>query len=169
MLVRILLFLLFTLLLVACGDEYNNRVDQADLPEPDREIIEGLTTEYLAEEVASSSFDHKVFCTDHSYGVFEDDEDLYHYVWSVCGEYNQDLEHLSGASLPVAIIFNRVDQDYRIVDHRIPRDGSYNQDDIKEIFPKEVAEQFRPDVERMTEELERQVEAYFESDKEEKS
>lgn len=65
------------------------------------------------------------------------------YVWVYCGEYAKrdgKLEMLSGTSLPAKINYPNELSFYDLskFTYEIPRDGTYNAEDIKRIFPEEV-------------------------------
>jgi len=65
------------------------------------------------------------------------------YVWAYCGEYiidNGELKNLSGSSGPVKINYPNELSFYRSDDfsHEAPRDGSYYDDDVREIFPENL-------------------------------
>lgn len=44
----------------------------------------------------------------------------------------------SGSSIPYKFVVELINDEFVITDSRIPRDGSYYADDIKNIFPKDV-------------------------------
>ncbi|MFA6394226.1 MAG: TspO/MBR family protein [Patescibacteria group bacterium] len=67
------------------------------------------------------------------------------YVWAYCAEYavvDGKLQTLSGTSLPIKINYPNELSYYDLskFSHEAPRDGSYNDDDIKRIFPKDAQE-----------------------------
>lgn len=71
----------------------------------------------------------------------EDPEGLFPaYVWARCGEftyYNEQVKEESGVSLPAKINYpNELSFfDLNRFNHEIPRDGSFNGEDIERIFP----------------------------------
>lgn len=67
------------------------------------------------------------------------------YVWVFCGEYAEikgKLTRLSGVSAPAVVNYpNELSYyDFKKFSHRVPRDGSFYSEDVKEMFPEEVQE-----------------------------
>lgn len=69
-------------------------------------------------------------------------EELYYiYAWVVDGTYyldNDSLKQDSGYSIPYKFVVEKINGEYIVTDSRIPRDGSYYLEDMKNIFPKSV-------------------------------
>jgi membrane-bound inhibitor of C-type lysozyme len=67
-----------------------------------------------------------------------------YYAWVRCGEFilnnDSELEELSGSSLPAKIEYPEKSSTYELdkFSHEIPRDGSYYDEDVIEIFPENV-------------------------------
>lgn len=76
-------------------------------------------------------------------------EKLYYvYSWVVDGRYyleNEEVKQESGSSVPYVFVVEKTDEEYVVIDSRIPRDGGYYAKDMKNMFPLSV----RNDMERM--------------------
>ena len=79
----------------------------------------------------------KVFLTE------ENDNSIYNvYAWVLQEKYyleNTEVKRLSASSLPYQFIVKKDNNNkYVVIDSRIPRDGSYYEDDMKNIFPSSI-------------------------------
>ena len=100
----------------------------------------------------------------------EKKETLYYvYAWVMEGKYyleDGELKQDSASSIPYKFIVEKVNDEYKVIDSRIPRDGSYYKDDLKNIFPRSVRTdidncQFDGTIEKLKMELEEQAKLYF--------
>lgn len=115
--------------------------------------------------------DEKTFASMRIYLLEEvkSDELYYIYAWVNEGKYyleNEELKQDSALSMPYKFIVEKINNEYTVTDSRIPRDGSYYANDMKNIFPSSV----RTDMEkvhtdgtskRLSLEVEEQAKLYF--------
>ena len=91
------------------------------------------------------------------------------YAWvleEIYYELNDEIVQNDGSSIPYKFIVELVNDEFVVTDSRIPRDGSYYEDDINNIFPKEVRRELAQVhengvVEKLKLEIQRKVELYF--------
>ena len=97
-------------------------------------------------------------------------EKLYYvYAWVVEGRYyleNEEVKQDSGSSIPYVFVVEKIDDTYVVTDSRIPRDGSYYEKDMKNMFPLSVRndmEEMQVDgsIEKMLLEVEEKANLYF--------
>lgn len=97
-------------------------------------------------------------------------EKLYYvYAWVVDGRYyldNEEIKQDSSSSIPYVFVVEKMDEEYVVTDSRIPRDGSYYANDMKNMFPLSVRsdmERLQVDgtIEKMILEVEEKAELYF--------
>jgi hypothetical protein len=103
-------------------------------------VEDGLIKNYLEENVGIATFGGKVFCAYEVLGEEKKGTTINEYLWVLCREYyleNDNLKEGSGISLPVALIIQEGESGYKVINHKIPRDGNYYGTDIREIFPEE--------------------------------
>ena len=79
---------------------------------------------------------------------------------------NDILKQDSGYSIPFKFKVIKNDSGYRVVDSRIPRDGSYYSGDMKKIFPRSVRNDMNNvhtdgTIDELIMEVEEQVKLYF--------
>mgnify|MGYP003296315945 CR=1 FL=1 len=100
----------------------------------------------------------------------EEAEKLYYvYAWVVEGRYylqDEEIKQDSSSSIPFVFVVEKIDEEYVVTDSRIPRDGSYYEKDMKNIFPLSVRydmEQMQLDgsIEKMILEVEEKASLYF--------
>lgn len=63
------------------------------------------------------------------------------YAWVLEGKYyleNGEIKQDSGSSIPHKFVVEKIDGVFKVIDYKIPRDGSYYVNDMKTIFPREV-------------------------------
>ena len=128
-------------------------------------LIEKLDNEPHHNPQEKSFTSMKVFLLDK-----EKKETLYYvYAWVMEGKYyleDGELKQDSASSIPYKFIVEKVNDEYKVIDSRIPRDGSYYKDDLKNIFPRSVRTdidncQFDGTIEKLKMELEEQAKLYF--------
>ncbi len=99
----------------------------------------------------------------------ERDEKFNIYAWVIDGKYyleNDELKQDSSSSIPYKFVVEKVNEEYVVTDSRIPRDGSYYSDDMKNIFPSSIRNDMEKvytdgTVERLGLEVEEQAKLYF--------
>lgn len=152
------------------GFDYAPAVDLHEM----RIEIEMAIKEYLVEKSDNEPKHHdgeKTFVSMRIYLLEEvkGDELYYIYAWVRDGKYyleNDELKQDSGSSIPHKFVVEKINNEFVVTDSRIPRDGSYYADDMKNIFPRSV----RKDMEnvhtdgtnqRLGLEVEEQAKLYF--------
>ena len=113
----------------------------------------------------------KTFVSMKVYLLEEEKKDSLYYVyaWVVEGKYyleNDILKQGSGYSIPFKFKVMKNESGYRVVDSRIPRDGSYYSNDMKNIFPRSVRNDMDKvhhdgTVDKLIIEVEEQAKLYF--------
>ena len=113
----------------------------------------------------------KTFVSMKVYLLEEEKKDSLYYVyaWVVEGKYyleNDILKQGSGYSIPFKFKVMKNESGYRVVDFRIPRDGSYYSNDMKNIFPRSVRNDMDKvhhdgTVDKLIIEVEEQAKLYF--------
>ncbi len=111
--------------------------------------IEQATAEYMENShfikdiVGVDALVNRTFCAYQVYGIEAKKRDIHQYLWVVCHEYdveNNQLFQKRGGSFPIALILNKNSQGYRIVNHKIPRQGKERTSDLTAIFPEFILE-----------------------------
>ena len=79
---------------------------------------------------------------------------------------NNEIKQDSGSSIPYKFVLEKKDDTYTIKDSRVPRDGSYYEDDMKNIFPMDVRSDMKQNevdgtIEQLQLDIQQQVELYF--------
>ena len=91
------------------------------------------------------------------------------YAWVLQEKYylkNNEIKQDSGSSIPYMFIVEKKDDKYSVKDSRVPRDGSYYEDDMKNIFPADVRNEMEQNeldgtIEQLKLEIQEQVKLYF--------
>jgi len=100
-------------------------------------LANAITT-YLDENLLLPNFGGKVFTAHEILGAKAEEI----YVWAYAQEFykqNNALEKGTGLSCPAVLTIDSQDgKEVKIVDHKLPRDGSFYSQDIKTMFPKKV-------------------------------
>jgi len=130
--------------------------------------------EYLVDKGDNELKHHdgeKTFVSMRVYLLEEEKRDslYYIYTWVRDGKYyleNDELKKDSGSSIPHKFKVEKINGEYQVTDSKIPRDGSYYIDDMKNIFPRSVRndmENVHSDgtIERLGIEVEEQAKLYF--------
>lgn len=130
--------------------------------------------EYLVEKGDSEPKHHdgeKTFVSMRVYLLEEEKRDSLYYVyaWVRDGKYyleNDELKKDSGSSIPHKFKVEKINGEYHVTDSRIPRDGCYYSDDMKNIFPRSVRNDMEDvhndgTIERLGIEVEEQAKLYF--------
>ena len=79
---------------------------------------------------------------------------------------NNEIKQDSGSSIPYKFVIEKKNDKYAVKDSRIARDGSYYEDDMKNIFPREVRNDIKQSeidgtIEKLKLDIQQQVELYF--------
>ena len=138
------------------------------------EEIELAITNYLIEKGDSSPKHHdneKTFVSMRIYLLEEKDKNKHYeiYAWVLEEKNyleNNEIKEDSSSSIPYKFVVKKVEDNFIVVDSRIPRDGSYYADDMKNIFPKSVRNDMKNvytdgTIERLSLSVEQQTRLYF--------
>ena len=100
-----------------------------------------------------------------------EEKETYYYVYAWVMEASYYLENNvilkdSASSIPYKFKVEKINNEYKVVDSRIPRDGTFYQEDMKNIFPKSVRDdmekcQIDGTIEKLEIEVEEQAKLYF--------
>lgn len=85
-----------------------------------------------------SSDSSMTFLSTYYFGDRFNDDKLEVYLWVIFEEYIDKagiLEKLSATSMPYVIIIDTTNDEYKIIDYKIPKDGNKYKTSIKEMFP----------------------------------
>ena len=66
---------------------------------------------------------------------------IYVYAWVLQEKYyleNNEIKEINSSSIPYKFMIRKVNDNYDVIDLRIPRDGSYYEEDMKNIFPSSI-------------------------------
>lgn len=138
------------------------------------EEIENVVKEYLVEK-GDNEFKHhdneKTFVSMNIYLCEEKEKLTYFniYAWVLEEKYyleNNSVKQDSSSFIPYKFVVEKIDEEYVVTDSRIPRDGSYYLDDMKNIFPRSVRndmDKVHTDgtIERLQLDIEQQIKLYF--------
>ncbi len=91
------------------------------------------------------------------------------YAWVLEETYyleNNEIKQDSGSSIPYKFVVEHINDEYKVTDSRIPRDGSYYVEDMKNIFPRSVRndmDEVHNDgtIEKLEMDIQKQVNLYF--------
>ena len=138
------------------------------------EKIELAITEYLVNrnDLESQKYnDEKWFVSFKTYLIEEkENKKTYNiYAWVLEKSFylkNDMITEDSGSSIPYLFVVERVNEDYKVKDSRIPRDGSLYSVDMKNIFPYSVRSDMDKvytdgTVEKLNLDIEQQTKLYF--------
>ena len=124
-----------------------------------------------AEKEAKDLINPKAFAALNVYMILEKENDKCWEVdtWVLCETYyklNGVIEQDSGYSIPHKFIVEKQNGEYFVVEARIPRDGSYYTEDIKNMFDWSVRNsidkvQYDGTIDKLSLEIQEQVELYF--------
>ena len=142
-----------------------------DLKEQKLEIA---IKDYLIEKVDNEyqeSENEKAFVSMKIYLIEEKEENsIYNiYAWVLQEKYyleNNEIKQNGSSSIPYKFIVGKIDNEFTVLDSRIPRDGSYYKDDMKNIFPSRVRNDMDKiyidgTIEELKLEIQQQLELYF--------
>ncbi len=136
--------------------------------------IEHAIIEYVIEKGDNEPTHHeneKTFASMRVYLLEEIEKDMHYniYAWVVSEKYyleNDEIKQDSGSSIPYKFVVEYIDGEFVVTDSRIPRDGSYYTDDMKNIFPSSVRNDMDEvytdgTIERLQLDIEQQTTFYF--------
>ena len=111
----------------------------------EEEIISGVEN-YLLEKSESEPRQYKnekSFVSIRTYLIKEkNNHKLYNvYAWVLEEKYyleNNEIKQDSSSSVPYMFVVEHTNDEYKVTDSRIPRDGTYYAEDMKNIFPRSV-------------------------------
>ena len=108
---------------------------------------------------------YKTFISTKKFGITEDKDYKYAYLWILSKGYyiddNNKVVESTGSSMPYKFTFTK---DNKLVDYQIPEDGKKYNESIKEMYPDKIEEEvlnYKPD----QEELEKQVKDFYKDKK----
>ncbi|MGM0629423.1 MAG: MliC family protein [Patescibacteria group bacterium] len=141
------------------AEENSEETDREGANNESSEVEDAIVEYLLTKEDFSwkTEEESKNFCVIENLNTEEEEEEekelFPYYAWVRCGEFtleDEKLEELSGTSLPVKIDYPEESSAYDTekFTHEIPRDGSYYDDDLKEIFPEEARNEMSKNRER---------------------
>lgn len=138
------------------------------------EEIQIAIENYLLEKSESEPKHHeneKSFVSNRTYLIEEkNNHKLYNvYAWVLEETYyleNNEINQDSGSSIPYKFAVEHINDEYKVTDSRIPRDGSYYAEDMKNIFPRSVRndmDEIHNDgtIEKLKMDIQKQVNLYF--------
>ena len=113
----------------------------------------------------------KTFASMRIYLIEEKERDtLYNiYAWVLEEKYyleNNKIKPDSGSSIPYKFVVEKIEGKFTVTDSRIPRDGSYYSDDMRNIFPISVIDYMNEiytdgTIDRLQLDIQQQKELYF--------
>ena len=153
---------------ITCGYYYAPPIDL----EPQR--IEIALKDYLVEKGDNEykrNDNEKTFVSMKIYLIEEKKNDSIFNIYALVLQEkyyleNNEIKQDSGSSIPYKFVIEKKDDKYAVKDSRIARDGSYYEDDMKNIFPREVRNDIKQSeidgtIEKLQLDIQQQVELYF--------
>ena len=135
------------------------------------ELIYQAIETYLINQEENNKYNNmKTFISMKTYLIDESSEDITKvYAWIVESTYykeNNDIIEYGGSSIPYKFTLKKQNNTYKVIKHQIPRDGSYYQDDMIDIFPKSVLKQINKvhqdgTIEKLLFDIDRQKNNYY--------
>ena len=138
------------------------------------EEIEISIKNYLVEKGNLETKHHDFENTFVSMRIFlieeKENKTLYNvYAWVLEQKYyfeNNQIKKDSGSSIPYKFVVELINDEYKVTDSKIPRDGSYYSENMKNIFPKSVRSDMDKvytdgTIERLQLDIQEQTKLYF--------
>ena len=138
------------------------------------EEIENTIKDYLVQKGDNEPKHHdneKTFISMKIYLCEEKEKFTYFnvYAWVLEEKYyleNNSVSQDSSSSIPYKFVVEKIDEKYVVTDSKIPREGSYYLDDMKNIFPKTIRnnmDKVHTDgtIERLQLDIKQQIKLYF--------
>lgn len=178
----VILILFFTLFCIDVKRMYDNKpvlfstwgYDYAPPIDLSEEKVKIAIETYLIDKADSEMKHHdteKSFASFRTYLMEEKEDKSYYnvYAWVLEETYyleNDEVMKDSGSSIPYKFVVEVIDNEYVVTDSKIPRDGSFYVNDMKNIFPKSVRknmDNIHKDgtIDRLQLEIQKQVNLYF--------
>lgn len=139
----------------------------------EEEIISGVEN-YLLEKSESEPKQYeneKSFVGIRTYLIKEkNNHKLYNvYTWVLEEKYyleNNEIKQDSSSSIPYMFVVEHTNDEYKVTDTRIPRDGTYYAEDMKNIFPRSVRNDMDEiyndgTIEKLEKDIQKQLSLYF--------
>ena len=139
----------------------------------EEEIISGVEN-YLLEKSESEPKQYKnekSFVGIRTYLIKEkNNHKLYNvYAWVLEEKYyleNNEIKQDSSSSVPYMFVVEHTNDEYKVTDSRIPRDGTYYAEDMKNIFPRSVRNDMDEvyndgTIEKLEKDIQKQLSLYF--------
>ena len=139
----------------------------------EEEIISGVEN-YLLEKSESELKQYeneKSFVGIRTYLIKEKNKHkLYNvYAWVLEEKYyleNNEIKQGSSSSIPYMFVVEHINDEYKVTDSRIPRDGNYYAEDMKNIFPRSVRNDMDEvyndgTIEKLEKDIQKQLSLYF--------
>lgn len=123
-----LIFVLLIFSLAGCA--------KTSLPEKNKLVQGDTIQEYLGGQILKPVIGGKMFS---AYKILREEKDKI-YIWALVQEYcsvNGKIIKGSGGALPMVLDIERTKDSFKILGHKIPRDGMYGTD-IKTLFPSDI-------------------------------
>ena len=128
-------------------------------------LVEKGDNEYKKNENEKTFVSMKIYLTEE-----KEENSIYNiYAWILQKKYyleSNEIKQNSSSSIPYKFVIEKKDDKYNVVDSRIPRDGSYYEDDLKNIFPRDVRNDMEKNeidgtIEQLKFDIQQQVKLYF--------
>lgn len=139
----------------------------------EEEIISGVE-KYLLEKSESEPKQYgneKTFVGIRTYLIKENNNrQLYNvYAWVLEEKYyleNNEIKQDSSSSIPYMFVVEHTNDEYKVTDSRIPRDGIYYAEDMKNIFPRSIRNDMDEvyndgTIEKLEKDIQKQLSLYF--------
>ena len=139
----------------------------------EEEIISGVEN-YLLEKSESEPKQYeneKLFIGIRTYLIKEkNNHKLYNvYAWVLEEKYyleNNEIKQDSSSSIPYMFVVEHTNDEYKVTDSRIPRDGTYYAEDMKNIFPRSVRNDMDEvyndgTIEKLEKDIQKQLSLYY--------
>ena len=139
----------------------------------DEENIEKAIKDFIIEEDEKISHheNEKSFAAVKMFLIEEKEDETIAYAWILTKKYYLEEENIkedSSSSIPYKIKLIKEKNQYKVIEYKMPRDGSYYKKDIKELFPNSVRNQIKKvhsngTFEKLDFEINEQVDLYFQN------
>lgn len=149
--------------------KYIFRFDK-NLTKEQKAIIE----KYISDKSNSYLEENMTFTSTHYFGDRYNDDQLEVYLWAMFSEYDtkdNKFESYTESSMPWVIIVNTKDEQFEIIDYKMPKDGNQYKQSIKNMFPIAIRGQVlnfynRSDYKKLVKEHQNMIQIYEDYSKE---
>lgn len=91
------------------------------------------------------------------------------YLWGITSSFYEEDNQIikdSASSIPYLFIIRKEDEEFKILNYQIPRDGSYYEEDMQNMFPKDILKDINKvhidgTIEKLSFDIERQKNNYY--------